>query len=83
MGKCEQLGRNPKPERGAKIAVDQVTRIEEHLRIEAELEGGKVVDIWSSVTMLRGIEIILKGRDPRESWAKGRLTFLSVLVGGR
>ncbi|GAB4421266.1 MAG: hypothetical protein OHK0032_17040 [Thermodesulfovibrionales bacterium] len=53
----------------AKIAVDPITRIEGHLRIEAQVEGGKVVDAWSSSTMFRGIEIILKGRDPRDAWA--------------
>jgi Ni,Fe-hydrogenase I large subunit len=52
-----------------KICVDPVTRIEGHLRIEAQVEGGKVVDAWSSSTMWRGIEIILKGRDPRDAWA--------------
>jgi len=53
----------------AKIAVDPITRIEGHLRIEAQVEGGRVVDAWSSSTMFRGIEIILKGRDPRDAWA--------------
>ncbi len=53
----------------AKIAVDPITRIEGHLRIEAQVEGGKVVDAWSSSTMFRGIEIILKDRDPRDAWA--------------
>lgn len=52
-----------------KIVVDPVTRIEGHLRIEAQVENGKVVDAWSSSTMFRGIELILKGRDPREAWA--------------
>jgi [NiFe] hydrogenase large subunit/hydrogenase large subunit len=52
-----------------KIAIDPITRIEGHLRIEAQIEGGKVVDAWSSSTMFRGIEIILKGRDPRDAWA--------------
>jgi Ni,Fe-hydrogenase I large subunit len=52
-----------------KIVVDPVTRIEGHLRIEAKVENGKVVDAWSSSTMFRGIELILKGRDPREAWA--------------
>ncbi len=52
----------------ARIAIDPVTRIEGHLRIEARIEGGRVVDAWSSSTMFRGIEIILKGRDPREAW---------------
>ncbi len=53
----------------AKIAIDPVTRIEGHLRIEAKVEDGRVVDAWSSSTMFRGIEIILKGRDPRDAWA--------------
>jgi hydrogenase large subunit len=52
----------------AKIVIDPITRIEGHLRIEAQVEAGKVVDAWSSSTMFRGIEIILKGRDPRDAW---------------
>jgi hydrogenase large subunit len=52
----------------ARIVVDPVTRIEGHLRIEAELNGGTVSDAWSSGTMFRGIELILRGRDPREAW---------------
>jgi Ni,Fe-hydrogenase I large subunit len=52
----------------ARIAVDPVTRIEGHLRIEAEVNAGAVTDAWSSGTMFRGIELILKGRDPREAW---------------
>ena len=51
------------------VVVDPVTRIEGHLRIEAEVDGGAVQDAWSSSTMFRGIEIILKGRDPRDAWA--------------
>ncbi|HEU5250575.1 MAG TPA: nickel-dependent hydrogenase large subunit [Thermoanaerobaculia bacterium] len=52
-----------------RLVVDPVTRIEGHLRVEAEVDGGKVKDAWSSSTMFRGIEIILKGRDPRDAWA--------------
>jgi len=52
----------------ARIVVDPVTRIEGHLRIEAEVNGGAVSDAWSSGTMFRGIELILRGRDPREAW---------------
>ena len=52
----------------ARIVVDPVTRIEGHLRIEAEVNGGMVSDAWSSGTMFRGIELILRGRDPREAW---------------
>lgn len=51
------------------IVVDPVTRIEGHLRIEAEVEDGKVANAWSSSTMFRGVELILKGRDPRDAWA--------------
>ncbi len=51
------------------VVVDPVTRIEGHLRIEAEVDGGEVKDAWSSSTMFRGVEIILKGRDPRDAWA--------------
>ena len=53
----------------ARVIVDPVTRIEGHLRIEAEVDGGMVRDAWSSSTMFRGIELILKGRDPRDAWA--------------
>lgn len=52
-----------------KIVVDPITRIEGHLRIEAKVESGRITDAWSSSTMFRGIEIILKGRDPRDAWA--------------
>lgn len=52
----------------ARIAIDPVTRIEGHLRIEVEVENGKVTKAWSSSTMWRGIETILKGRDPRDAW---------------
>jgi Ni,Fe-hydrogenase I large subunit len=51
-----------------KIAIDPITRIEGHLRIEVEVDGNKITKAWSSSTMFRGIEIILKGRDPREAW---------------
>ena len=50
-----------------RIAVDPITRIEGHLRIEAEVEGGKITNAWSSSTAFRGIETILKGRDPRDA----------------
>lgn len=52
-----------------RIVVDPVTRIEGHLRIEAEIKDGKIVDAYSSSTMVRGIENIVKGRDPRDVWA--------------
>jgi len=52
-----------------RIVVDPITRIEGHLRIEAEVRNGKIVDAYSSGTMVRGFEIILRGRDPRDAWA--------------
>jgi len=52
----------------ARLVVDPVTRIEGHLRIEAQVDGGKISDAWSAGTMFRGIELILQGRDPREAW---------------
>ena len=52
----------------ARIVVDPITRIEGHLRIEAEVSGGMVTDAWSSSTMFRGIEKILQHRDPRDAW---------------
>jgi Ni,Fe-hydrogenase I large subunit len=51
-----------------KIAIDPVTRIEGHLRIEVEVENGVVTKAWSGSTMWRGIELILLGRDPRDAW---------------
>jgi hydrogenase large subunit len=52
------------------VVIDPITRIEGHLRIEAETNSsGMVTRASASGTMVRGIEIILKGRDPREAWA--------------
>src|SRR5512142_1555305 len=51
------------------ITLDPVTRIEGHLRMDVEVEGGQVTRAWSSAQMWRGIEVILRGRDPREAWA--------------
>jgi len=50
-----------------RITIDLITRIEGHLRIDCEIDNGKVVDAWSSGQMWRGIEVILKGRDPRDA----------------
>ena len=52
-----------------RIVVDPVTRIEGHLRIEADVENGIIKDAYSSGTMIRGLELIAQGRDPREVWA--------------
>jgi len=51
-----------------RITVDPITRIEGHLRIDVEVNDGKVSKAWSSGQMWRGIENILKGRDPLEAW---------------
>ena len=52
-----------------RIVIDPVTRIEGHLRIEADIENNIVTDAFSSGTMIRGIELIANGRDPRDIWA--------------
>ena len=51
-----------------RITIDPITRIEGHLRIDCEVEDGKVTNAWASGQMWRGIELILQGRDPREAW---------------
>lgn len=51
-----------------RIAIDPITRIEGHLRVEVEVQDGVVTDAWSSGTMFRGIELILRKRDPRDAW---------------
>jgi [NiFe] hydrogenase large subunit len=50
-----------------RVVVDPIPRIEGHLRIEVEVENGKVKDAWSTGTLFRGLEIILQGRDPRDA----------------
>ena len=53
-----------------KIVVDPITRIEGHLRMQAVMDDNNViVDAMSTGTMWRGLEVILKGRDPRDAWA--------------
>jgi hydrogenase large subunit len=52
----------------SRIVIDPITRIEGHLRIDVEVNGGAVRDAWASGQMFRGIETILTGRDPREAW---------------
>ena len=52
-----------------RIVIDPITRIEGHLRIEVEVKDGRVTDAFSSGTMVRGLEVILKDRDPRDAWA--------------
>jgi hydrogenase large subunit len=52
-----------------KVVVDPITRIEGHLRIEVQAEGGRIADAWASSTQFRGIELVMQGRDPRDAWA--------------
>jgi hydrogenase large subunit len=52
-----------------RITIDPITRIEGHLRIDCEVDGGSVKKAWASGQMWRGIEVILLGRDPRDAWA--------------
>jgi hydrogenase large subunit len=56
------------PGSSQKIAIDPITRIEGHLRVEVKIEDGYVTDAWSSGTMFRGVELLLPGRDPRDAW---------------
>jgi len=52
----------------SRITIDPITRIEGHLKIEVEVTNGVVSDAWSSGTLFRGIEIILKNRLPEDAW---------------
>ena len=47
------------------IAIDPVTRLEGHLKVEVQVEDGKVADAWITGGMFRGFEAILRGRNPR------------------
>jgi Ni,Fe-hydrogenase I large subunit len=52
----------------SRVVIDPITRIEGHLRVEVEVQNGKVTDAWSAGTMFRGIELVMQGRDPRDAW---------------
>jgi hydrogenase large subunit len=66
-----------------RIVVDPITRIEGHLRIEAQMNGNQIAEAYSSGTMVRGIEIILRDRDPRDAWAFAqRICGVCTLVHG-
>jgi len=55
---------------GKRVVVDPVCRIEGHLRVEVNLDENNVIrNAVSTGTMWRGLEVILKGRDPRDAWA--------------
>jgi hydrogenase large subunit len=51
-----------------RVSIDPVTRIEGHLRIDVQVDGGSVRDAWACCTMWRGIERILVGREATEAW---------------
>ena len=66
-----------------RLVIDPITRIEGHLRIEAAMDGDTIKDAYSSGTMVRGLEIILRGRDPRDAWAFAqRICGVCTLVHG-
>jgi hydrogenase large subunit len=67
-----------------RVVVDPITRIEGHLRIEVDIDAqGNVVNALSAGTQVRGIEIILRGRDPRDAWAFAqRICGVCTLVHG-
>ncbi len=78
----------PKSTYSGPVIVDPVTRIEGHLRIDAVVENGKIVDVRSSSQLFRGLEIILKGRDPRDAQhftqrACGVCTYVHALASTR
>jgi hydrogenase large subunit len=67
-----------------RIVVDPITRIEGHLRIEAKTDAeGRIESAYSSGTMVRGLEIVMQGRDPRDAWAFAqRICGVCTLVHG-
>ena len=66
-----------------RVVVDPITRIEGHLRIEAQMNGKQIESAYSSGTMVRGLELILRGRDPRDAWAFAqRICGVCTLVHG-
>lgn len=51
-----------------RIVIDPLTRIEGHLRVEVEAADGKIANAWTPCTQFRGLELVLKDRDPRDAW---------------
>ncbi|HMT93966.1 nickel-dependent hydrogenase large subunit [uncultured Thiothrix sp.] len=55
---------------GQRVVIDPVTRIEGHMRCEVNIDSSNIIrNAVSTGTMWRGLEVILKGRDPRDAWA--------------
>ena len=52
----------------AKVVIDPVTRIEGHLRVEVEVDSGRVVDAWTTSTLFRGLEMIVENRPWMDAW---------------
>ena len=67
-----------------RIVIDPITRIEGHLRIEVSIDtAGNIIEVLSAGTQARGLEIILRGRDPRDAWAFAqRICGVCTLVHG-
>ena len=66
-----------------RVVVDPITRIEGHLRIEAQMNGNQIESAYSSGTMVRGLELIMRGRDPRDARAFAqRICGVCTLVHG-
>ena len=90
MSEQQTTGKNPTAagNYSGSIVIDPITRIEGHLKIEVEVKNGKVHNAWSSSTLFRGLEIILKGRDPRDAQhitqrACGVCTYVHALASTR
>lgn len=64
---AQNIPETPSPNYTGKVVVDPVTRLEGHLRMEVEVENGKIKDAWSCMTLFRGLELILNGRDPQDA----------------
>jgi hydrogenase large subunit len=48
--------------------IDPLTRIEGHLRVECEVEGGVITDAWVSGGLFRGMEAVMQGRRPSDAF---------------
>ncbi|MGD9364041.1 MAG: nickel-dependent hydrogenase large subunit, partial [Desulfobacterales bacterium] len=59
---------SPPPTPEGRMVIDPITRIEGHLRIETQVSDGKVAQAWSTGTLFRGVEPILKDRNPEDAW---------------
>jgi len=52
----------------ARTIIDPLTRIEGHLRVECEVENGVITDAWVSGGLFRGMEVVMKGRQPSDAY---------------